>query len=207
MIAGFLNIVCHHILKGQHTIHIHITGAGDQISLVGIFARQLEADQMAPVVEIFTIHKIILGSDPAGGFYLADIAPVFRRHQISANAGHGIGASVQRIQIFIIFIAFGGYILLGKQRDVAIEDCKSLAAEFRHLRQGDSRNYLRSRLRQNQIQDQQQDDHQCRTKRHFLFHRAYLSTVIFSWELPGNVSVLTRRIPSRSSLGNLTVAG
>lgn len=39
VVAGFLDIVCDHILKGKHSLHVEITGAGDEVFRICILAR------------------------------------------------------------------------------------------------------------------------------------------------------------------------
>jgi hypothetical protein len=46
----FLDVVRSHILKRKHTLDVQIAGTGDEVAFVGIFAGELEADQVAAVV-------------------------------------------------------------------------------------------------------------------------------------------------------------
>ncbi len=50
MIAGRFYIVCCHVLDRFHTLDIHVSGAGDEITLVSVFSGQLITDQMAAVI-------------------------------------------------------------------------------------------------------------------------------------------------------------
>ena len=59
MVVRLLYIVSHHVFKGQHSLDIQISGTGDEILLVGVLSCQLIPQQMAAVIEIFTVHNII----------------------------------------------------------------------------------------------------------------------------------------------------
>ena len=133
VVAGFLNIVSHHVFKGQHALHIHIAGASDQIPLVGILTGELKANQMAAVIQIFAVHEIVFRGDPAGGAYHTDIFTLLRGHQVTANAGHGIGAAVQGIQIAVGFIAFGHIILQAEPGHIVLQHSKGFAGIGRNL--------------------------------------------------------------------------
>ena len=89
MVAGFLDVVRHQVLERQHPLHIQVAGAGDQVLLVGIFPGQLITNKMTAVVEVLAVHKVVLDSLPAGGFYLADAAPLLSGHEICAHIGIG----------------------------------------------------------------------------------------------------------------------
>ena len=70
MIPGGGHIVRHLIFKGQHPLHVHIPGAGDEIFFVGVFTGKLKADEVTAVIEVPVVHKIILVLHPAGGLHL-----------------------------------------------------------------------------------------------------------------------------------------
>ena len=76
MVVRFLDIVSYHIFKGEHTINIEVSCAGDQVLLICILAGQLIADEMAAIIEVLSIHTIVLDCVPSSWFYLANTARV-----------------------------------------------------------------------------------------------------------------------------------
>ena len=80
MVPGLLHIVCHHILKGQHPFNVEIPGACDQVLHVGVFCRELIADQVTAVIKIFSINAVIPDRVPAAGLDLSDTPPLLSRH-------------------------------------------------------------------------------------------------------------------------------
>ena len=120
MVARLLDVVRHHILKGEHPLGVQVAGAGDEVLLVGVLRRQLVADEMAPVVEAFPLHTVIAHRVPAGGFDLADVPPFFCGHQISADVGVGGGTPSQLVQLAIALKGGGGVIRRRKIGDVVV---------------------------------------------------------------------------------------
>ena len=98
VVAGLPDVRGHLVFKGQHPLYIQIPGAGDEVLLIGVFPRQLVADEVAAVVEVLAVHAVIFGQLPAAGLYLADGAPVLRGHQVPAHAGVGGAAAAQGVQ-------------------------------------------------------------------------------------------------------------
>ena len=49
MVTGLLHVVGHHVFKGEHPRDVQVPGAGNQVLLVGVFRRQLIADEVAAV--------------------------------------------------------------------------------------------------------------------------------------------------------------
>ena len=133
MIVRFPDIVCHHILKGQHTLHIHISGACNQISLVGVLPCELVAYEMAPVIQVFAVNIIIFNGMPACRLHRTYTAALFYRHQIHAYIGIGTAASAQTVKTAVGFK--GGYrkIRFIKFRLVVIDCNIRLSAVFRYL--------------------------------------------------------------------------
>ena len=118
MVARLLDIVGHHVFKGQHTLHIQIAGTGDEVHPVGILAGQLVTDEVATIVERFAVHKVILILDPAGGLDAADGAAFLCGHDVLTDAGHGLAAATQFIQFGIGFIGFGCEVFLREVGDI-----------------------------------------------------------------------------------------
>ena len=83
----FLDVVGHHVLEGEHAIHIQIAGAGDQIFSPGVLAGELETNEVTSVIEVFTVHAVILGGLPAGGFHMADAAAFLGGHGLHTDTG------------------------------------------------------------------------------------------------------------------------
>ena len=121
MVASLLYIVGNHIFKGQHSIHIHVSGAGDQILFVGIFPGQLESDQMAAIVKVLPIHPIVLHCLPAGRFYLPDAAPFLSGHQVGPDTGISDAAAAQIIQVTVGFKGGCGIVILCKVWNIVID--------------------------------------------------------------------------------------
>ena len=67
MIPGVFHVPVHTVLDAQHSLNIEISCSGNQISLVSIDTAERECNQMAPVVEIQTVNKIIFHCVPPGG--------------------------------------------------------------------------------------------------------------------------------------------
>ena len=136
MIVRLLDVVRHQVFKGQHPLHIEIPSAGDEIFLVGVLPRQLIADQVAAVVEVLSIHTVVFHRVPAGGFHLADVAPVLRGHQVRAHIGVRRAAPAQSVQRAVrLKRGRGGPVLLGKGGLVAVQDHIGLPGIGRHILQ------------------------------------------------------------------------
>ena len=87
MVSGFFYIVGCQVLKRQHSLNIKVSRTRDQILFVRVLRSQLVSDQMASVIQIFSIHKIIFRIDPPCWLYLADRTALFRRHRIGTDGG------------------------------------------------------------------------------------------------------------------------
>ena len=121
MIACLFDVVRDHIFKWQHTVHIKIPGAGDQIPAVGIFSGQLIADQMTSVVEILTLDNIIFHQVPACRTHRSDAPALFRRHQLFPDAGDSCAAPAFAVKGAVMFIGFGCQLLFCECRIVAVD--------------------------------------------------------------------------------------
>ena len=107
MVLRLLDVISHKIFEGEHPLYIHVPGTCDQIFLVGIFSRELEADQMASVVEVL---PVVLPVDPAGGSHIADALPLFGGHQIHADVCNSDTTPPQQIQGTVGFEGVGDHI-------------------------------------------------------------------------------------------------
>ena len=136
MVAGLLHIVRHLIFKGQHPLHIHVAGAGDEIFLVGVFSGKLVADEMAAVIEVLAVHDVILHRLPAGGLHLADLTTLLRGHQILSHIGVSGAAPAQKIQGAVRFKGLCGHICLGKIRLVVVNDHIGIPGKSRQILHG-----------------------------------------------------------------------
>ena len=121
VVLRLLDVIRRHVFKGEHSLHIQVSGAGDQIVLVGVFPCQLEADEMTPVVQIAAVHKVVFRGLPSRGVHLADAFPVLGGHQVLPDAGGGGAASAQGIQGTVFLEGLGRQLLRGKIRLVAVE--------------------------------------------------------------------------------------
>ena len=136
VVLRFLYIVGNHILKGQHTVHITVTGTGDQIAFIGVFTGELEANEMAAVIQALAVHMVILRLDPARRLDLRNALPALGRHNIHTDAGHGIAAAPKTIQRRIMLVGALSHILLSKFRLVVIDDHIGLAGKRRNIVKG-----------------------------------------------------------------------
>ena len=125
VVVRLLYVVGHQVLKGQHAVHVHVPGAGDQVALVGVLAGELEADQVAAVIEVL---PVILHVDPAAGLHRADALPVLGGHEIGPHAGVGHPAPAQRVQFAVGLKGVGGIVVLCKVRNIVIDRHIGIAA-------------------------------------------------------------------------------
>ena len=116
------HVVCHLILKGQHPLHVHVPGTGNEIFFVGVFTGKLKADEVTAVIEAPAVHKIILVLHPAGRLHLADALPLLCGHQVHADAGLCDTTAAQTVQLAVIFIGFGGVFILRKGGLIPVDD-------------------------------------------------------------------------------------
>src|SRR5699024_7414210 len=89
------------IFKGEHSLDIHVTGAGDKIFFIGVLSSELIADEMAAVIEVFSVDEIVFHSVPPTWFYLTDTAPFLCGHCVWVYVGTGSSASSQIIQLTV----------------------------------------------------------------------------------------------------------
>ena len=136
MVPRLLDVVRHHVLKGQHPIYIHIPGAGNQVFLVGVLPGELVADQMAAVVEVLPVHAVILHCLPACGLDRADGAPLLGGHQVRAYAGLGHAAASQPVQRAVGLIGLAGQLLLREPGHIVRQDHVRLPGEGRNSGNG-----------------------------------------------------------------------
>ena len=155
VVGGLLHIVGHQVLKGQHALHIHVAGPGDQVALVGVLAGELEPDEVAAVIKVLTA---VLHVDPAGGLHRADALPLPGRHQLLSHTGVGRAAAAQPVQRTVGLKGLGGIFLLPKEGLVVIDDHIGLARIGGHLVQivADRRGGLPLAAGQQQGQEQQE---------------------------------------------------
>ena len=133
MVLGFLYVVGDHILKGEHPVHVHIAGSRDQILVIGVFSRELKADEMAAIVEVFSIHDVILYRLPARWLDRADAFPILGGHQIHADAGNGNTAAPQGIQLTVALIGGGDQLIRGERGDIIVQGNVGDAAVGRQI--------------------------------------------------------------------------
>ena len=124
VVVRLLHVVGHQVLKRQHAVHVHVPGAGDQVALVGVLAGELEADQVAAVIEVLAV---VLHIDPAGGGHRADALPVLGGHQLRPHAGPGRAAAAQPVQLAVGLKGLGGVLVLGEKGLVAVDGHIGLA--------------------------------------------------------------------------------
>ena len=143
VICRFLYIVGHHVFKGEHPLHVQVARAGDEVAFVGVFAGELVTDEMAAVIEIFSVHIVVFCRLPAGGPHLPDAAALLRGHQLLSHAGIGHAAAPLRIQLAVMLKSGGGVIRLGEVRLVAVYGRIGLTAVFRDLCKGEAGSFAK----------------------------------------------------------------
>ena len=122
MVSSLVHIVCYHVLEGQHPLNIHVPGPSNQVPLVGILTGQLEANQVAAVIQVAAVHQVsVVLVDPPRGLHFADTFPVLGRHQLLAHIGIGHAAAAKAVQLRVGLKSLRGQVSLRKLRDVAIE--------------------------------------------------------------------------------------
>ena len=120
VIARFLDIVRNHIFEGQHPFYVYITCSGDEILLVVVLACELETDEVAAVIKIFSVDKGIGNIHPSGGLDVTDALSVFRGHKFLTYAGHSHAAASQFIQRTEIFKGCCCFVFFGEGGAVAV---------------------------------------------------------------------------------------
>ena len=80
MVICFLYIVGNHILEREHSLYIEVSGAGNEVLLVGILPCELIPQQMATVVQVLAADEIVFDGVSAGRLHLANFAPVLGGH-------------------------------------------------------------------------------------------------------------------------------
>ncbi|MPN23880.1 hypothetical protein SDC9_171273 [bioreactor metagenome] len=120
MVPRFAHIVRHLVFKGQHSLHVHIPGSGNQVFLVGVFPCKLIAQQVAAVVKVFAVYKAVFHRVPAGGLHLPDFAPWLCGHGVRAYIGIGRAAPAQKVQGAVFLKGGFRVIRIGKRRQVII---------------------------------------------------------------------------------------
>ena len=96
MVSGLLDVIRHHVFKGEHPLHVEIAGAGDEVLLIGILTAELIADEMAAVVQVLAVHDVIFHRLPAAGLDLADAVPFLHGHQVQTDVGIGGAAPAKQ---------------------------------------------------------------------------------------------------------------
>ena len=122
VVVRLLDVVCHHILEGEHPFNVQIPSAGDQVLLVGILTGKLIAEQMTAVIEVLSIHTVVLDCMPAGRLDLADTSALLRRHDVLPYAGIGDTTAPQRVQGAVAFKRCGGEVISREVGDIVV-DC------------------------------------------------------------------------------------
>ena len=112
VVAGGLDVVGHLVFKGEHPLGVQVPGASDEVALVGVLPRQLEADEVAAVVEVLPVHPVIADGVPAGGLHLADLPPLLGGHEFRAEVGIRHPAPAQGIQGGVVLKGLGVPLLL-----------------------------------------------------------------------------------------------
>ena len=101
MVSGFFHIIGCQIFKWQHSLYVQIAGSGNQVFDIGILRRKLVADQMTAVIEILSIHIVILRRMPARRLDFPDRAALLRRHRVLRNRSICHAAAPQAVQITV----------------------------------------------------------------------------------------------------------
>ena len=136
MVVCFLDVVSYHVFKWQHAGDIQIPGTGNQVLLVGIFSSQLVSDQMAAVIQIFSVHTIIFHGLPAGGLDRTNGTTAFHRHQIGTNVGICHTTTAQLIQLTVCLKGLFRQVRFVEIRLVVIDFHIGITGVVRNIRKG-----------------------------------------------------------------------
>ena len=120
MVSGFFHVIGCQIFKWQHSLYVQIAGSGNQVFDISILRRELVADQMTAVIEILSIHIVILRRMPARRLDFPDRAALLRRHQILADIRLCHAAPSQAVQIAVMLVRLGRLFLIGKIRLISV---------------------------------------------------------------------------------------
>ena len=101
MVSGFFHVIGCQIFKWQHSLYVQIAGSGNQVFDISILRRELVADQMTAVIEILSIHIVILRRMPARRLDFPDRAALLRRHRVLRNRSICHAAAPQAVQITV----------------------------------------------------------------------------------------------------------
>ena len=154
MVAGLPDVIRHQVLKRQHALHVEIPRARDQVAFVGVFTGQLVADQVAAVVQVFAVNKVILDRLPAGRLDLPDRAALLCRHQVGGDAGVRRAAPAEQVERRVFLERGGSIIRFCEIRLVTVDLDIGRAAVSRHTLQRDRGLRLQHRAaRQQQTED------------------------------------------------------
>ena len=98
MIPGIQDIINDLDLKGKHAVDVHIPGSGDQVKFVVVLTRERVGYEVAPVIKILVLYKIVISYRvPPGRLDHADFPAFFSRHKLTSKAGHVRTASAQSV--------------------------------------------------------------------------------------------------------------
>ena len=106
VIAGFLDVVGYHILKGNHIL-IDITSSCYKILPIRVFTGKLESYKMASVINTSTVNNacIVRLLLPSGRLYRGNISARFGRHSFLSYTSLRIAASSQGIKGTVKLVA------------------------------------------------------------------------------------------------------
>ena len=108
MIARALHVPHHLLLVREHAKRVQRPRAGYEIALVGVFARELVADQMAAVEEELLVDPFVAGVVPAGRADRAHVLPLLQGQGLRADARESARAAAERVKRPVVLIRFGG---------------------------------------------------------------------------------------------------
>ena len=121
MIAGLADVVRGHGLERLHHVGVEIPGAGDEVFLVGVLPCQRVRDEVAAVVQIAALDKVVLVGLPAGRMDVGDILPLARRHEFLSKACLRSPAASQIIKVAVRLVGFGGHFFIREHRLAAVD--------------------------------------------------------------------------------------
>ena len=102
---------------------------------------------MAPVVQIFIFQKIVPDGVPTARPDHPDLAPLFGRHQVPADASHRISAAPEFVQRAVIFVTIRRILGGRKARLIALQFSPEVPRIRRDLHGGGRRGTVRNRNR------------------------------------------------------------
>ncbi len=116
-----MHVVRHLLFVRKHAFHVHVTRAGNQVLRIGVLAGELEAYQVAAVVQIVVFDQAVVAHRmPTRRLDRPNLAALLRRHGLFPYQGKRNTTAPQRIELAVILETAAGFVVIGELRFVFI---------------------------------------------------------------------------------------